>query len=148
MKKILFLLMLSALSVSVLGCGKKDKEVKDNKSSSSSQEVVNDSRSSKEFENLGDKLVMGMEQGNITYSISVYFENGVAKNGVMQIRCLDEKTAVDIYSASYYDETVEEIVRDGNVVTYDFADKSFAYKGETKEKVVELLLGQGYKENK
>lgn len=151
MKKILSLLGLMLISLSMFGCGcnkESDNSSTKNKDDKTSipvnVELKEDSRKEKEFEKIEDKLSFYLVQGDIKYTMIVYFESDKAINGVVQMVCPNEKSATEMYSIHRYDEMYDDVVKDGLMVSYNFPEKNFAYKNMSKEDLTMSLLGQGY----
>lgn len=152
MKRYLSLLAISIFAIIAVGCGKDDS--KDDNSSkdgnSSAAELVEDSRSEKEFEQLKDTLTFAQTISGIEYVTTIYFEDEKPVNGVMQMKCPDEQTALNYYSMFYNSPDYAEVVRDGVMVSYDYSQKYFDdnYKELNKEGIIQSFEGQGLKQVK
>lgn len=152
MKKIFSIFVIAIMMLAVSGCGCENKKEKEQPSSTDNPssvpqkvELKEDSREEKDFESLDDRLTLFMVQGNIKYTMIVYFKDGKANNGVVQMECPSEQIAIDMYSSHRNDDMYEDVVIDGNMVSYDFSEKGFVYKNMTKDEATESLVGQGYK---
>lgn len=143
MRKILSVTILSLFLVLAIGCGKKENPKPVDRPSSSEEKIV-DPREQKEFENLKEKLEFTGTFSDIEYYISIYFNKNKAVNGTVLLKCLNEETAKQQFSSHYNSDQYDQVVRDGNIISYDYNDKSFIYKDKNKDEVTLMIEGQGF----
>ena len=151
MKKIIGLGLMVFSMIFVLGCdrcGQKEKPKEKDNSSSKPIEKVENPRETKEFEELKEKKEFVGEFSGVEYTITIYFDKDKAVNGVVTMICKDEQTAINLFSSHYNSADYDQVVRNKNLVSYDYNERSFVYANKNKEEVTAMIEGQGFKEKK
>ena len=144
MKKLLGLLAVAVLSLSVVGCGCTKEEEKVKPIDTESKYEDGTSRLINDFEALEDKVVGVRLSDNYVYKLTVYIENGKAKNAVMRITCPDEESAQGMFAAMSNLAGNKQVVLNENQVIYDYDNEKFVFGDMTKDEVKTSLENDGY----